>query len=85
MAPIYPEGGKITAEHADFWVCHWALGRLRRKLRFDSPDILMAICCKGDILNDVSRDTRHDNADAVGVSDVHIADEYVRERAVLGA
>jgi hypothetical protein len=38
---------------------------------------------QGDILNDVSRDTRHETADTGGVFNVHIADEYVRERAVL--
>ena len=35
MAPVYPKGRKITAKHADLWVCCGVLGGLRRKLRFE--------------------------------------------------
>lgn len=81
MAPVYPEGGKIAAKHADLWVCCWVLGRLRRKLSIEFARHCDRDLLQGDILDDVSGDTGDENADAAGAFDIHVADDYVRERS----
>jgi hypothetical protein len=81
MSPIYPEGGKITAKHPDLWVCRWVLGRLRRKLRLEFARHCDGDFLKGDILDDVPRDTGDEDADTACVFDGHVTDYYVRERS----
>jgi hypothetical protein len=44
VALAYPEDGRVASKHTNLWVCCEVPGRLRRKLRFDSPDIVVAIC-----------------------------------------
>jgi len=81
MSPVYAKGRKITAKHADLWVCCWVLGGLRRKLRLEFARHCDGDLLQGDILDDVSGDTGDEDADTAGVFDVHVTDDYVRERS----
>jgi hypothetical protein len=81
MSPIYPEGGKIAAKHPDLWVCCRVLGGLRRKLGLEFARHCDGDFLKGDIFDDVPRDTGDEDADTACVFDGHVTDYYVRERS----